>query len=153
MKFFHQKNQTWLTRLVALLVFAMLAQTLGAALLHVALVEHIWCESHGDFEHREADADHDTHADLDTSTAPALPHDAGGDHFPNDPRAPDALCFYLTSLHGPVIPQPPLLPTLTSLPPPAKIATARAPQPRTLIPRQIHTLHQAPGLSPPQRHA
>lgn len=151
MKLFHQKNHTWLTRLVALLVFAILAQTLGAALVHVALVEHIWCESHRDFEHRGADADHDTHADLEVTDTPSLPEGADHDHFPTDPRTPDALCFYLTSLHGPAIPLPPLLPTLTSLSPPA--APARAPQPRTLIPRQIHTLHQAPGLSPPQHRA
>lgn len=137
------------TRTVAVLVCLILGQTLAAALLHTVLVDHIWCETHQDFEHLSEEAGGETsleHAQRNAEAPSEAPH-------PQDKTpAPDNLCFYLTSMHGPAVPLPSIHASLLNLPPPAEVGRDDAhptDDPATL-PRQIDTLHESPGLSPPQ---
>ncbi|TDP62349.1 hypothetical protein DFR33_11312 [Bradymonas sediminis] len=140
-------------RTVAVLMTLLLGQTLAAALLHTVLVDHIWCETHLDFEHvDEESGDTEEHAELEDLNLEAQP---GQQHQPGEePPGPDNLCFYLTSLHGPAIPLPSIHASLLNLPPPTDAATnSPTPGDATSVPRQIDTLHESPGLSPPQRMA
>jgi hypothetical protein len=157
MSFYRHNKHTPLARMIAVLVCAMLAQTLAAALLHTALVDHIWCETHGDFEHAEraenASADGAEHAANGESANGESAHDSG-EHLPGDERrAPDHLCFYLNSLHGPAIPLPSLQAALLNIPPPLEPAAALPLRAQANLPPQIDPLRQSPGLSPPQRMA
>lgn len=155
------------TRTVAVLVCLILGQTLAGALLHTMLVDHIWCETHQDFEHVEGDLDTSgQHAEQANAESDDTRHAANEDasnqdfsheqpsnkHHPgDDKRTPDSLCYYLTSMHGPAVPLPSIYASLLNLPPPTEVGTA-SPLPGNLaiLPRQIELLHESPGLSPPQ---
>lgn len=151
MSTFRHHIHSGFTRTVAVLVCLILGQTLAAALLHTVVVDHIWCETHQDFEHLDNNFDDLTeHVDLDDLHLDARP---SNEHRPGeDERPTDNLCFYLTSLHGPAVPLPPMHASLLNLPPPIDAGTnTQTPGDPAFLPRQIDTLHESPGLSPPPR--
>ena|SRR5690554_2449495 len=145
----HHSMHSRFTRTIAVLVCLILGQTLAAALLHTVLVDHIWCETHQDFEHLSDDSDVDDSVEHAQQNA-EVPTDA--QHPEDKKRTPDNLCFYLTSLHGPAVPLPSIHASLLNLPPPAEVGSddAHPTGDPAILPRQIDMLHESPGLSPPQ---
>lgn len=142
-----RKTYTHLSKAVAVLLCAVLLQTLGAALVHVALVEHIWCENHQVFEHAST-TDAAVHDDGRAHMIDLEKHPPKGDHDPGDKEC-HALCW----LHGPAVPVPDLNPTLINLPPPAELPAARPLSEQAHISSPIDLLRLAPGHSPPARTA
>ena len=141
MKSFRPTDHPVLSRAVALLVCALLVQTLGAAVIHVTLTEHVYCDSHQAFEHADDDGQvvHGAHAEV--SDTHHLPSD--------DSDNSEESCDWFTWLKGPSVPLPQVHAALLNLPPPADAATTGAPTHHALIPSQIDLLRLSPGHSPP----
>ncbi|QDG51412.1 hypothetical protein FIV42_11865 [Persicimonas caeni] len=124
----------------------LLVQALGAALVHVSLTEHTYCESHQAFEHADEDGNSVEHTQNASVTherpAPADNPDQNGES-----------CDYLSWLQGPTVPLPELHASLLNLPPPAETIAVHPLVRRTDVPSPIEILRLSPGLSPPVRTA
>jgi hypothetical protein len=141
-----QKRYTRLYKMLAAVLGLLLFQALGAALLHVSVVEHTYCESHQAVEHLDESGDspeHSAHARLDDH------HDLPDD----DPGPTDESCDWLTWLQGPSVPLPQVQAELLDLPPPAAADTMRPMAEGALLPPPIDLLRLAPGHSPPVHSA
>lgn len=142
---FRHNTYTQLSKAVVLLLSVLLVQALGAALVHVTLTEHTYCESHQAFEHADEDGsivEHGAHASV---TAPEH-------HAPNENPDPNGeSCDYLTWLQGPSVPLPELHASLLNLPPPAETIAVQSFERRDDVPSPIEILRLSPGLSPPVR--
>jgi len=138
-----QKSRGVLSKAAALSVCLVLVLEMGAALVHVTLVRHIWCENHHAFEHADA--------------TDAAVHDDGRAHTVDPKKHPpargrgrsDRSCPMLVMLHGPSVPVPQIGAALLNLPPPSPVAIVRPIDVRTHVPSPIEILRFSPGLSPP----
>ncbi|MFW5967090.1 MAG: hypothetical protein ACOCV2_06205 [Persicimonas sp.] len=136
----------------ALFVSALLLQSLGAAFVHVTLVEHTFCEDHQALEHTEdGERTHEGHGEAGHDEHAADSH-AGttdlGDHLPGEHDDEEESCEWLTWLQGPTVPAPSVHASLIDLPPPAD-DTVTPLAARADIPDSIGILHLSPGHSPP----
>lgn len=136
---------------IALCMSALLLQSLGAAFVHVTLVEHTFCEDHQAVEHADAgdeanhDGDHADHGEASHNHADEKP----GDQLPGEHDGDDESCDWLTWLQGPSVSVSPIHASLIDLPPPAGETTRIPDEARADIPTQIDLLRLSPGHSPP----
>ena len=142
MNAFRRTTYTRLTKAVVIVVSMLLLQVLGAALVHLSLAEHTYCESHQAFEHAAetgGTVEHGAHAGI-----------SDAEHAPSDDSTPgDESCDYLTWLQGPSVPLPELHASLLDLPPPAEPIAARPLTAQAHVPSPIDLLRLSPGHSPP----
>lgn len=144
MNVFRHKTYTGLSKAVVVVLSVLLVQALGAALVHVTLTEHTYCESHQAFEHADDDGQTVEHAQ-NASVAHERP--APSDDSDQDGES----CDYLTWLQGPSVPLPELHASLLNLPPPAKTVAVQPLVRQVDILSPIDILRLSPGLSPPVR--
>lgn len=134
-----------LVKVVAVCLSVLLVQSLGAAVLHVMLVEHTYCDSHQAFEHGDEAGDDEHHHQQHEQ------HADGGDddHHAPDGEPAEEDCHWLSWLQGPSVPLPPMQASVLDLPPPADTTTDYPVTRRALIPHPIELLRLSPGHSPP----
>ncbi len=140
---FRHTAHSHLTKAVAVLVSLLLFQALGAAIVHVTLVQHVWCENHHVFEHAD--------------TTDAGVHDDGRAHVVDMQKHPPTrkdgssgkTCHFLTWLHGPTVTMPRVHISLLNLPPPAEPDAARPLSACDDDLSPIAILRLSPGHSPP----
>ncbi len=145
MNAFRRKTYTRLSKAVVVILSVLLVQALGAALVHVTLTEHTYCESHQAFEHADENGETVEHSERASVTDDAHP-------MPSDDSDQNGeSCDYLTWLQGPTVPLPELHASLLNLPPPAKTVAAQPLVRRVDVPSPIDILRLSPGHSPPVR--